>query len=435
MVFGYNFAKTTNHSTMKRNNVITLFAFLLLAANIYAQEHQIVQGYCKDENGKAIENVSVYVHDSLLVSVTDEQGRFTYGFAKEGLKLRFAHMVFESTYYTIKEKDINGKNLTVRMKTKSHELLEVEVTANAPHIAFDNPVMTVIDYTIREDGIYLIVYRRRNSALLHLSFDGDTLHEMPISSRYKYLIKDAFGEIHALNDYQASQIGFIDYGNGKKGMMNFYNSMSRKTFQDKFSTILAAIDSVYITGRYFYYNKEVGYYRHRLGSDEEPEQFHYIVDEEARDDIWLLLHTGGIGANFWVADPIYNPIYAIDDKFYIFAFTDDETVVFDAAGNEVERYPLTFHKYRKWNGKMEPDRRWKQKMLMDAARKEFYTFFVTDGIYTLKRIDLKTGIVTAVMDLSGYPFAQNLRIHDGVLYFIYPTGMNKRKALYQVRID
>ncbi len=421
---------------MKKSTLFLLFFGMVFIHQAIAQERQIIQGYCKDENGKAIENVSVYVHDSLLISVTDEQGRFTYSLAKSGLKLRFAHMVFEPTYYTINEKDINGKNLTVRMKTRSHELLEVEITANAPHIAFDNPVMTVIDYTIREDGIYLIVYRRRNSALLHLSFDGDTLHEMPISSRYKILNKDAFGDIYALNDYQASQLGFIEYGNGKKGQMNFYNSMSRKTFQDKFSTILAAIDSVFITGRYFYYNKEMGYYRHRLGSDEEPELLHYIVDEEGRDDIWLLTHTrGGIGANFWVADPIYNPIYAIDNKFYLFAYTDHETIVFDAVGNELERYPLTFHEYRKWNGKMEPDRRWKQKMLYDAARKEFYTFFVNDGIYTLKRIDLKTGTVTSVMDLSGYPFAQNMRIHDGVLYFIYPTGINKRKALYQVRVD
>ena len=424
------FKKTCN---MKKITLLLLLLGIVIQA--LAQEHAIIQGYCKDENGKAIENVSVYVHDSLLVSVTDEQGRFTYGFAKEGMKLRFAHMVFEPTYYTIKEKDIDGKDLTVRMKTRSHELLEVTVTANAPHIAFDNPVMSVIDYTIREDGIYLIVYRRRNSALLHLSFDGDTLNELQISSRYKHLNKDAFGNIYALNDYQASQIGFIDFGNGKKGMMNFYSSMSRKTFQDKFSTILAAIDSVYITGRYFYYNKEMGYYRHRLGSDKEPEPLHYIVDEEARDDIWLLLHTGGIGANFWVTDPIYNPIYAIGDKFYIFAYTDRETIVLDKEGNELERHPLTFHEYRKWNGKMEPDRRWKQKMMMDAARKEFYTFFVTDGIYTLKRIDLKTGTVTSVMDLSGYPFAQNLRIHDGVLYFIYPTGINKRKALYQVRVE
>lgn len=423
-------------NTVKNLTLFLLFFGMVFIHQAIAQERQIIQGYCKDENGKPIENVSVYVHDSLLVSVTDEQGRFTYSLAKSGLKLRFAHMVFEPTYYTIKEKDINGKNLTVRMKTKSHELLEVEITANAPHIAFDNPVMTVIDYTLREDGIYLIAYRRRNSALLHLSFDLDTLHELPISSRYKYLNKDAFGDIYAINDYQASLVGFMELDNGKKMMMNFYHSMSRKAFYDKFSGIVAAIDSVYITGRYFYYNKEMGYYRHRLGSDEEPELLHYIVDEEGRDDIWLLTHTrGGIGANFWVADPIYNPIYTCDNKFYLFAYTDHETLVFDAAGNELERYPLTFHEYRKWNGKMVPDRRWKQKMMMDAARKEFYTFFVTDGIYTLKRIDLKTGTVTSVMDLSGYPFAQNMRIHNGVLYFIYPTGINKRKALYQVKIE
>ena len=437
MVFFYfcssNHSK--RHRIMKKSTLLLLLFGLGFIHHTTAQERAIIQGYCKDENGKVIENVSVYVHDSLLVSITDAQGRFTYGHAKEGEKLRFAHMVFEQAYYTIKEKDINGKNLTVRMRTKSHELLEVQVTAHAPHIAYDNPVMSVIDYTIREDGIYLIVYRRRNSTLLHLSFDGDTLHELPISSRYKRLNKDAFGDIYALNDYQASQIGFIDFGNGKKGMMNFYNSMSRKTFQDKFSPILAAIDSVYITGRYFYYNKEMGYYRHRLGSDKEPEPLHYIVDEEARDDIWLLLHTGGIGDNFWVTDPIYNPIYAIGDKFYIFAYTDRETLVLDKEGNKLERYPLTFHEYRKWNGKMVPDRRWKQKMMMDAARKEFYTFFVNDGIYTLKRIDLKTGTVTSVMDLSGYPFAEMMRVHDGMLYFLYPTGINHRKALYQVRIE
>ena len=421
---------------MKKAILFLLLFGIVSTFQATAQERAIVQGYCKDENGKAIENVSVYAHDSLLISVTDNQGRFTYGYAKAGEKLRFAHMVFEPAYYTIKEKDINGKNLTVRMKTKSHELLEVEITANAPHIAFDNPVMTVIDYTLREDGIYMIVYRRRHCSLLHLSFDMDTLHEMPISSRYKYITKDAFGDIYAINDYQASQVGFMELDNEKKMLMNFYYSMSRKTFFDKFSTIVAASDSVFITGRYFYFNKEMGYYCNILGSDKEPYLLHYIVDEEGRDDIWLLTHTrGGIGANFWVADPIYNPLYAIDNKFYLFAYTDHETIVFDAVGNELERYPLTFHEYRKWNGKMVPDRRWKQKMMYDAARKEFYTFFVNDGIYTLKHIDLKTGTATSVMDLSGYPFAENMRIHDGVLYFIYPTGINHRKALYQVKIE
>ena len=419
-----------------KNNTLFLLLFVLFSAfRATSQERTIVQGYCKDENGKAIENVSVYVHDSLLVSITDEQGRFTYSHAKAGMKLRFAHMVFEPTYYTIKEKDINGKNLTIKMKTKSHELLEAVVTANAPHIAFDNPVMSVIDYTIREDGIYLLVYRRRNSSLLHLSFDMDTLHELPISSRYKHLNKDAFGDIYALNDYQASLVGFMELENGKKMMMNFYHSMSRNDFYDKFATIVAASDSVFITGRYFLYNKEMSYYCNKLGSDEAPRELHRIVDEDALDDIWLMLHTGGIGKNYWITNRIYNPIYAVDNKFYVFAYTDHESLVFDAMGNELERNPLIFHEYRKWNGQMEPDQHWKQKMLMDAARKEFYTFFVNDGVYTLKRINLKTGTATSVMDLSGYPFAEDMRIHNGVLYFIYPTGVNRRKALYRVQLE
>ena len=411
--------------------ILLLTVFLARTLTVTAQERQIVQGYCKDENGVAIENVSVYAHDSLLVSVTDEQGRFTYSLAKADTKLRFSHIVFEQTYYTIKEKDINGKNLTIKMKTKNHNLLEVTVTANAPHIAYDNPVMTILDYTIREDGVYLIAYRRKNNTLLHLSFDMDTLHELPISSQYKYLCRDAFGDIYALNDYNASLVGFMEYGDGRKGQMNFYHSMPKKEFYDKFSTIVTATDSVFITGWRHFFGTGLSYYLNRLGSDEDPKLLYYIEDEEAASSVRKIRGT-------WEADfiePVYAPIYAVDNKFYLFAYVDHETLVFDDMGNELASYPLTFHEYRKWNGKMEPDRRWKQNMLVDVARKEFYTIFVDDGVGTLKRIDLKTGTATAVMDLSGFPFAQNMRIHDGVLYFIYPTGINHRKALYQVRIE
>lgn len=418
---------------MKRRIYLLIFICLVCFIRASAQERAVVQGYCRDESGKPIENVSVYVRDSILVYVTDDQGRFTYTHAKAGEVLRFAHMVFEPAYYTIKDKNVNGKDLTVRMKIKSHELLEVQVTANAPHIAFDNPVMSVIDYTLRDDGIYLIAYRRRNSSLIHLSFDLDTLHELPISSRYQTLNKDAFGDIYALNDYQASLVGFMELENGKKIMMNLYHSMPRKEFYDKFSTIVAASDSVYITGWRHFFNTGLSYYRTTLGSDEEPVLLHYMEDEEAAASIRR--KQGGYEVQTAFIEPIYAPVYAIDNKFYIFAYVDHETLVYDNWGHELACYPLTFHEYRNWNGKMEPDRHWKRNMLVDRARKEFYTFFVNDGIGILKRIDLKTGTATAVMDLSGYPFAQNLRIHDGVLYFIYHTGRNNRKALYWVRIE
>ena len=413
---------------------IALFLLLFSLVSVFqatAQERAIIQGYCKDENGKPIENVSVYAHDSLLVSITDANGRFTYTHAKAGEILRFAHMVFEPTYYTIKKKDINGKNLTVNMNIQSHKLLEVEITANAPHVAYDNPVMTVLDYVIRDDGIYMIVYRRSDCSLLHLSFDMDTLHEMPISSHYEIINRDAFGDIYVLDDYQASQVGFMELDNGKQTLMNFYYSMPRKEFYEKYSTIVTATDSVYITGWRHFFGTGISYYRNILGHDNEPILLHYIEDEEAAGSIRKI--KGRYEADF--IEPVYAPIHAIDNKFYLFAFIDHETLVFDTDGNLLERYPLTFHEYRKWNGKMEPDRRWKQNVLADVARKEFYTIFVNDGLGTLNRINLRTGTVTPVMDLSGYPFAQNVRIYNGTLYFLYPKGQNHHKALYHVKIE
>ena len=416
---------------MKKSAILLLLFCLGMVFRAAAQERNVVQGVCKDEDGRVIENVSVYAHDSVLVAITDPKGRFTYAHAHAGEILRFAHLVFEPTYYTIKKKDINSKSLNIKMDIRSHTLFEVEVTANAPHVAYDNPVMTVLDYVIRDDGIYMIVYRRQHSSLLHLSFEMDTLHEMPISSHYKTINRDSFGDIYALNDYQASQVGFMEMEDGKQMLMNFYYSMPREEFYEKFSTIVTATDSVYITGWRHFFGTGISYYRNILGHDNEPILLHYIEDEESASSVRKI--RGSWEADF--IEPIYAPIYAIDNRFYLFAFVDHETLVFDTEGKVLERYPLTFHEYRKWNGKMEPDRRWKQNILVDAARKEFYTIFVNDGLGTLNRIDLKTGTVKPVMDLSGYPFAEMVRVYNGVLYFLYPRGQNHRKALYQVRIE
>ena len=199
-----------------------LFLLFVASIGLKAQDPAVIQGICKNENGKAIENVSVYVHDSLLVSITDEHGGFAYDRAKAGDKLRFAHMGYEPTYYTIKEKDLNGKPVNISMKTKSHELLEVEVTANAPHIAFDNPVRSVLDYVIADDGIYLLAYRRRNTSVLHLSFEMDTLHELVVSSAYKNLYKDFYGFVHVVSNINACQLGFTETTTGQKKDMFLY---------------------------------------------------------------------------------------------------------------------------------------------------------------------------------------------------------------------
>lgn len=425
---------------MKSLRLYFLLIFLLLTLSMMAQDQLYLQGVCVNEKGRAIENVSVYVNDSLLVSITDENGHFVLSRPVVGQKIRFAHIVYEPMTYTIKEKDLIGQELKIEMETKSHELLEVEVTANAPHIAFDNPVRSVLDYVIADDGIYLLAYRSRNTSVLHLSFEMDTLHELILSSAYKNLYKDFYGFVHVVSDENACQLGFRMTTDGRKKDMFLCAPLSLNLFYKNFAPIVAASDSVVITGRYAFYGTEQYYYCVTPTADT-MYLLEHIVDEKMRDDIIDLYRFGVDKFHYYALNfyptmfYIYNPIYCLDNKFYLFAYADDETIVYDAVGKELERYPLVYHEQTRWDGTKVQDGRWKKSMIVDRAQREFYSFFVDDGLYTLMRIDLLTGTATPVLDLSGYPFAEMLRVHNRVLYFLYPTGNNHRQALFQVKLE
>ena len=87
---------------MNKNHI--LFILLFVASIVLkAQNATVVQGVIKNEKGKAIENVSVYVQDPVLVSISDENGKFAYNRAKAGDKIRFVHIGYEPTYYTVNE--------------------------------------------------------------------------------------------------------------------------------------------------------------------------------------------------------------------------------------------------------------------------------------------------------------------------------------------
>ena len=416
---------------------IVLFTIFTGSFQAIGQDRPYLQGVCVNEKGRPIENVSVYVNDSLLMSVTDENGHFALLRPSVGQELRFAHLVYEPTRYTLEQQDLIGKELKIEMKIKDYELSEVEITGNAPHIAFDNPVRSVLDYVIGDDGIYLIAYRRRNTALLHLSFEMDTLHELTISSSYKNLFRDFYGFIHVISDEYASQLGFTETTDGRKKDMFLYAPITLATFHKNYGPIVAASDSVVITGRYAFYGLEEYYYCVTPTADT-MYLLEHIVDEDARDDLLMAANDSFYfyAANFFPSMlHIYNPVYSIDNRFYLFAYTDNQTIVYDAVGKELERYPLNFHQRKHWTGSTVVDKRWKKAMMVDRARKEFYSFFVDDGLCTLLRIDLQTGKAMPVLDLSGYPFAEMLRVHDRVLYFLYPTGNNHRQALFQVKLD
>lgn len=248
---------------------------------------------------------------------------------------------------------------------------------------------------------------------------------------------DFWGFVHVVSNEYACQVGFTETSDGRKKDMFLYAPIALETFYKNYGPIVAASEKVVITGRYAFYGMEQYYYCVTPTADT-VYLLEHIVDEDARDDFISAYDDKFyfFAANFFPSMLyIYNPVYSVDNKFYLFAYTDGETIIYDEVGKELERYPLTFHHQTKWTGKTKVDKRWKKAMMVDRARKEFYSFFVDDGLCTLIRINLQTGTATSVLDLSGYPFAEMLRIHNRVLYFLYPTGNNHRQALFQVAIE
>ncbi len=79
--------------------------------------------------------------------------------------------------------------------------------------------------------------------------------------------------------------------------------------------------------------------------------------------------------------------------------------------------------------------KWNRKVILDEATFTFYTTFSEDGITTIKKIDVEKGTAETVSVLVGFPFIENLRIHNGKAYFLYANDYTNNKRLYEVEIN
>lgn len=71
-----------------------------------------------------------------------------------------------------------------------------------------------------------------------------------------------------------------------------------------------------------------------------------------------------------------------------------------------------------------------------AQNNAFYAVFLSDGITTLKKIDIATGTAETTAVFGGFPFIDDkLKIYDGKAYFLYANDVSRNKRLYEVTIN
>jgi hypothetical protein len=433
-------------------SILLLAACLMGSLSATAQHKTVVYG------NLGVSNVNINITNTRYGTSTDYKGRYTLTLhdCTKAVNLYYSCIGYQDTIvsFTPKQLQHDSINISFKMRPKSYALSEVTVSGNKPEIAYHEKMVSLVTYEINEMGIYLIGYRQSGNALLHLSFDLDTLSVLPIAKKYGRLYKDVFGQIHLMSYDSTYQIGHRQLGDTFLDMELFYG-MTIEEFFYIMGDNAAVTDSVFVIATYGEGGQELYYHYFKRGNPN-GRLLEHVFDQEGLNLIENMHKFGPLGsvptmapcprhyANLimrpdsrkWTfTPPIYDPLFSAGNTLFLFNFDADKIEHFDTKAQMIEETSIKFHRYQKWNGKWLMKDSWKKQVLVDMARKEFYAVFEDESVMSINKIDLQTGQSKVVAKLSGFQFVQLPMVNNGTLYFMYHTGPTHSKALYRMRID
>lgn len=457
---------------MKRNSILALF-LLFFASSLFAQTEGkvfVVEALVCDSTGAAIKDVAVYDAKSNIRSVTDRDGIARIA-TRIGETFSLSHLSYKTKSFRIEDESLidtedGRKAILVVMQRKTNTLQEVTVTENAPHLAYANKKVWVIDYKVQHDGIYMVAGNGDESVLMHLGFEQDTISRKPIAPKFQELYRDAFNNLHLIGPDSTYQI----YCDGKQ--LHLLYGCKKDIFKQKLEPVVAATDSIIIFEIRRNYGQEVVFigvnrnngqrfmlqdiggqtlemaqnwaldnYRDAVidaaGSDHSVSIRDFGVHEEASGEVSNLKDS--VKKRVMLRS-VYCPLFGIGNELYLFAFPEDRLVVFDKNGQKNREMGIDFHKKlgAGLSKHLTSTNPWDKNLIFDPVRKMMYAQFVSKGIVTLKEVDLSDGKIKREIRLSDHSFPQNIQVYNGEVYYLFlnntQTAGRDKRSLYKMQL-
>ena len=487
-----------------RKLLFTLILLGFIGVSAFAQKNVAfkLEGVVVNEKNECVEGVGVYDSQNKLLSISDANGVFRVNL-KSSATLVFSHVSYDRKTVQMDSKQLQADEkgvykTIVTLNSKVENIHEVTVTANAPHLAYDNEIVWVIDYLVGADGIYAITSTGTNSTLLHLSFEQDTISQCPLARKYEELYRDVFGNVQVLSADSIYQI----YCDGKDLHLLYGNDIDR--YNKMLKPIVAATDSVIVQQNYMMLNQYIVYVvankntkKQHVLEPIEGEKLE-VFDNWGSDNLreakalkggslenglgteWIQvikaeqeqIRSGKIYANankpieFYnnpaVFDPItqeeeakkfdyrdnpkmrlffspvYSPVISINNRLYLFDFENDYMYVYNNLGEFVSKSVIAFHRKSGYAKNLESNNPWDKNVIVDAAKGKCYGQFITDGKVTLKEINLKNGNVGESYKLDQHYYPTKIQVYDGYAYYLFLDSRKQngdRRSLYRVKIN
>lgn len=400
---------------------------LLITLNAFSQSEKKIFGYITDaETNQPIENAQIYFENSKITTISDKNGFYSINIINVPSNLIISHVSYEKREILIKT-SVTQK-IDIELINKINSLPIVTISSPSPKKVLNSESFIVEDYNFIDTNIIILGhYPTKKPELILIATNGDTICKKTIYETTEKLFKDCFDNVHLITENNAYQV-FVE-----EKTINLIHQISIKDFEKFISPCIEKLNNLYVFKEYFYNNQILMYYTKTENSEEK--KLEVIADQKALRILSDKDRFESMGKKFsesdlrfeemFFYDPIYCPIFKINNSLIIFNFVDSKIMKYNSTGDYISSINFTFNKQKNW----------KEQMAYDEIKNKTYSIFIKNGIISLKEIDLNTGELANNISIPNFPFIEKIKVNNGNVYFIYHNLIKEQnRMLYKMEI-
>lgn len=422
-----------------------------------AQRQITIVGTITDaEDGKPIEGVNIYLGKADAVTakgtVTDEKGRYSLTFTWDKTRrLNFSHLTYASEYTLLTKAKVSkalNDTLIIHKKLMPSAIMgqTIDIFArHKPDTVFGSEHFSVEDFEFYEDKMILLVYEknmRKGSKIFLTDLEQNILSRYMIPGQAIELHRDFEGRVNLLCEGKTYEVAV------EADEIILYPRDDHQ-FNTQIKPVIDTTENKIYFSNYSADYPAFDYFTWMEG-DSLPENLDFIVDKHLmelyRSEFKYLpprqkLEAVRLGMKYKIDkevaaamlsgfsqsmyyEPLYAPLFVVDDTVVIFDHYEDLLYRFDRKNNLLDSANINYH--RAWK-RIE----WRKEMVHDRVQNNVYAIFLRDGYHYLKQIDLHTGEVMASFRFT-FKYAERIQVKDDYVYYIYrPFESMQKKFLYK----
>jgi hypothetical protein len=420
---------------------IALLILLLLGCQV--THAQVKLEVVDSTTHQPVEFCTALVKGTLNGATADAQGRLTIRLVKPPVKV----VVSALGYFTreIELKDTLGK--VIVLVPKPYLLNTVTVGDERVETLQQKSKFYYLDFDFYDDYI-LALAGIPGSRMLYLQMmtaEGELVTSLGIGSDAEKIFKDCIGNLHVLTPDSSYQV-YYDYER-----LRLMPPYAIAVFNQYLRPCLCCLDSTYYFSQYSYRGLKLAFSYIKESEKGRPYPLRTVADSVKISDFnqqydlnyFLEQRRKQLSGDYntsvdemkknldyyrenlkfdeattrWLA-PAEAELLKIKDHLYLFSFTDSLLFAYNRNDSCERTVPFVPHR----------NRHLRHTVYLDASSGQTFMIAQKDGRSVIYRIDKKSGLLENGITIPDVMFIRNIKIRDGVMYFLYRDRLTDKPA-------